>query len=67
MCYPGTYYIKVQSYAQMTGDYTIYAAFTPAKDLNGDGVVNVTDLVLVAENFGELRMQPLHRGCQRRR
>ncbi len=56
--YPGTYYIKVQSYAQMTGDYTIYAAFTPAKDVNGDGVVDVMDLVLVAENFGSSGCNP---------
>ncbi len=50
--YPGTYYIKVQSYEYKTGDYTIYAAFAPAKDVNGDGVVSVIDLVLVAENLG---------------
>ena len=56
--YPGTYYIKVQSYAQKTGDYTIYAAFTPAKDVNGDGVVDVIDLVLVAENFGRSGCNP---------
>ncbi len=56
--YPGTYYIKVQSYAQKTGDYTIYAAFTPAKDVNGDGVVDVIDLVLVAENFGSSGCNP---------
>ena len=56
--YPGTYYIKVESYAQMTGDYTIYAAFTPAKDVNGDGVVDVIDLVLVAENFGSSGCNP---------
>ena len=51
--YPGIYYIKVQSYAQMMGDYTIYATFAPAIDVNGDGVVSVIDLVLVAENFGK--------------
>ena len=51
--YPGIYYIKVQSYEQMMGDYTIYATFTPAIDVNGDGVVSVIDLVLVAENFGK--------------
>ena len=56
--YPGIYYIKVQSYEQMTGDYTIYAAFTPAKDVNGDGVVDVIDLVLVAENFGSSGCNP---------
>ena len=56
--YPGTYYIKVQSYEQMTGDYTIYAAFTPAKDVNADGVVDVIDLVLVAENFGRSGCNP---------
>ncbi len=56
--YPGTYYIKVQSYEQMTGDYTIYAAFTPAKDVNADGVVDVKDLVLVAENFGRSGCNP---------
>ena len=56
--YPGTYYIKVQSYEQKTGDYTIYAAFTPAKDVNGDGVVDVIDLVLVAENFGKSGCNP---------
>ncbi len=56
--YPGTYYIKVQSYDQKTGDYTIYAAFTPAKDVNGDGVVSVIDLVLVAENFGSSGCNP---------
>ena len=56
--YPGIYYIKVQSYEQITGDYTIYAAFTPAKDVNGDGVVDVIDLVLVAENFGSSGCNP---------
>ena len=56
--YPGIYYIKVQSYEQMTGDYTIYAAFTPAKDVNGDGVVDVIDLVLVAENLGSSGCNP---------
>ena len=56
--YPGTYYIKVESYAQKTGDYSIYAAFTPAKDVNGDGVVDVIDLVLVAENFGSSGCNP---------
>jgi hypothetical protein len=55
---PGTYYIKVQSYAQMTGDYTVYAAFAPAIDVNGDGVVDVIDLVLVAENFGSSGCNP---------
>ena len=49
---PGTYYIKVQSYEQKTGDYTLYAAFVPATDVNGDGVVDVLDLMIVAENFG---------------
>ena len=51
---PGTYYIKVQSSETATGTYTIYAAFSvrlPA-DVNGDGVVNVADLILVATNFG---------------
>ena len=50
---PGTYYIKVQSYEQKTGDYTLYAAFVPATDVNGDGVVDVLDLMIVAENFGK--------------
>ncbi len=50
--YPGTYYIKVQSSDQKIGDYTIHAVFAPAKDVNGDGVVSVIDLLLVAENFG---------------
>ncbi len=50
--YPGAYYIKVQSYEHKTGDYTIYATFAPAKDVNGDGVVSVIDLLLVAENYG---------------
>ncbi len=53
---PGTYYIKVQSYETATGSYTISAAFTAAPtllvDVNGDGVVNVIDLVIVAVNFG---------------
>ena len=49
---PGTYYIKVQSSEQKTGDYTLYAAFVPATDVNGDGVVDVLDLMIVAENFG---------------
>ena len=49
---PGTYYIKVQSYEQKIGDYTLYAAFVPATDVNGDGVVDVLDLMIVAENFG---------------
>ena len=50
--YPGTYYIKVQSADQKTGDYTIYAAFIPATDVNKDGVVDVLDLMIVADNFG---------------
>ena len=49
---PGTYYIKVQSDEQKTGDYTLYTAFVPATDVNVDGVVDVLDLVIVAENFG---------------
>ena len=56
--YPGTYYIKVQSFEQKTGDYTIYAAFMPATDVNRDGVVSVIDLVLVAENFGRSDATP---------
>ena len=56
--YPGTYYIKVQSYEQKTGSYTIHAAFAPAIDINGDGVVSVIDLVLVAENFGKSGCNP---------
>ena len=50
----GTYYIKVQSYEQKTGDYTLYAAFVPATDVNKDGVVDVLDLMIVAENFGRV-------------
>ncbi len=49
---PGTYYIKVESDEQKTGDYTLYAAFMPATDVNRDGVVDVFDLMIVAENFG---------------
>ncbi|MYA68880.1 T9SS type A sorting domain-containing protein, partial [Candidatus Poribacteria bacterium] len=49
---PGTYYIKVESNAQKTGDYTLHAAFVPATDVNADGVVDALDLVIVAENFG---------------
>ena len=49
---PGTYYIKVRSNEQQTGDYTLYTAFVPATDVNVDGVVDVLDLVIVAENFG---------------
>ena len=53
---PGTYYVKVRSYETATGSYTISAAFTPAPvlavDVNGDGVVDVIDLVIVAANFG---------------
>ena len=49
---PGTYYLKVESDEQQTGDYTLYAAFMPATDVNADGVVDVLDLVIVAENFG---------------
>ncbi|MDE0396957.1 MAG: T9SS type A sorting domain-containing protein [Candidatus Poribacteria bacterium] len=49
---PRTYYIKVQSDGQQTGDYTLYAAFMPTTDVNADGVVDVLDLVIVAENFG---------------
>ncbi len=51
---PGTYYIKVQSHEQKTGDYTLYAAFMPSTDVNADGVVNVLDLVIVAVNFGRV-------------
>ena len=51
---PGTYYIKVESNAQKTGDYTLYAAFMPATDVNADGVVDVLDLMIVAENFGRV-------------
>ncbi len=49
---PETYYIKVESFEQKTGDYTLYAAFVPATDVNADGVVDVLDLMIVAENFG---------------
>ncbi len=49
---PGIYYIKVQSSEQKTGDYTLYTAFVPATDVNVDGVVDVLDLMIVAENFG---------------
>ena len=51
---PGTYYIKVESDEQKTGDYTLYAAFMPATDVNRDGVVDVLDLMIVAENFGRV-------------
>ena len=51
---PGTYYIKVESDEQKTGDYTLYAAFMPATDVNRDGVVDVVDLMIVAENFGSI-------------
>ena len=51
---PGTYYIKVESDAQKTGDYTLYAAFMPATDVNGDGIVDVLDLMIVAANFGRV-------------
>ena len=51
---PGTYYIKVESEAQKTGDYTLYAAFMPATDVNRDGVVDMLDLMIVAENFGRV-------------
>ena len=49
---PGIYYIKVQSSEQKTGDYTLYTAFVPTTDVNVDGVVDVLDLMIVAENFG---------------
>ena len=51
---PGTYYIKVEGSEQKTGDYTLYAAFVPATDVNDDGVVDVLDLMIVAENFGRV-------------
>ena len=51
---PGTYYIKVESYEQKTGDYTLHAAFVPATDVNTDGVVDVLDLMIVAANFGRV-------------
>ena len=51
---PGTYYIKVESDEQKTGDYTLYAAFMPATDVNSDGVVDMLDLMIVAENFGRV-------------
>ena len=51
---PGTYYIKVESSEQKTGDYTLYAAFMPATDVNRDGVVDVLDLIIVAANFGRV-------------
>ncbi|RKU30770.1 hypothetical protein C6497_03575 [Candidatus Poribacteria bacterium] len=49
---PGTYYIKVESHEQQIGNYTLYAAFIPTTDVNSDGVVDVLDLMIVAENFG---------------
>ena len=49
---PGIYYIRVESKEQQTGDYTLYAAFVPATDVNVDGAVNVLDLIIVAQNFG---------------
>ena len=51
---PGTYYMKVQSHEQQTGDYSLYTAFVPATDVNVDGVVDVLDLMIVAENFGSV-------------
>ena len=51
---PGTYYIKVESDAQKIGDYTLYAAFVPATDVNGDGIVDALDLMIVTENFGRV-------------
>ena len=52
---PGTYYLRVESYETVTGAYTVYAAFeivSRSADVNGDGTVNVIDLVIVAVNFG---------------
>ena len=54
---PGTYYVKVESYESNTGSYTVHADFAPAvsadvNDVNGDGVVDVADLVVIAENYG---------------
>ena len=57
---PGTYYLKVQSYELNTGSYTVYAAFAlpVLADVNGDGEVDVLDLVLVAANFGNPNAPP---------
>ena len=51
----GTYYIKVSSYGVDTGAYTVHVNFSPddvAADVNGDGVVDESDLVIVTANLG---------------
>ncbi len=51
----GTYYIKVGSYDVNTGVYTVHVSFSPddvPADVNGDGVVDESDLVIVTANLG---------------
>ena len=53
---PGTYYVTVAGYEENTGFYTIYATLEPTQprtDINADDVVDIRDLVLVANAFGE--------------
>ena len=53
---PGTYYVNVAGFGSNAGPYIIYATFEPSRlktDINGDDVVDILDLVLVAGAFGE--------------
>ena len=49
----GTYYIRVSSYSDRTGSYTLQASIAQIDvDVNGDGVTNVADLIVAATNYG---------------
>ncbi len=52
----GTYYIKVRGYDVDTGTYTVQVSFSPDDvdaDVNGDGVVDESDLMIVTANLGK--------------
>ena len=50
---PGTYYVRVTGYRSRTGGYTLRAGMGSASvDVNGDGVVNIGDLIVAVTHYG---------------
>ncbi len=51
---PGTYYVKIESFEGATGSYTVYMGFAGLSvDVNGDGMVDLLDLIKIGENYGQ--------------